>query len=128
MEFWIAALQAGIVETASDGTVKDGKGTYVVIFTAGERELWFQGLVDCHPSLIQSYRVELTGLSAIRLLLKHLRDCSNEEIVSDVVAYVNNKATITANNQNEAYPGVAFHTASDVDLLQEIWSHHSITQ
>eukprot|EP00957_Ditylum_brightwellii_P068315 5186220-Ditylum_brightwellii.AAC.1 len=49
-ELWIAVLQAGIVETASDGSVKNGKGTYVVIFTAGERELWFQGPVDCHPS------------------------------------------------------------------------------
>eukprot|EP00957_Ditylum_brightwellii_P031894 2418463-Ditylum_brightwellii.AAC.1 len=64
-EFWIAALQASIVETASDGSVKDGQGAYAVIFTAGGRELWFQGPVDCHPSLIQSYRAELTGLLAI---------------------------------------------------------------
>eukprot|EP00957_Ditylum_brightwellii_P059694 4532176-Ditylum_brightwellii.AAC.1 len=45
-EFWIAVLQAGIVETASDGSVKYGKGTYTVIYTAGERELRFQGPVD----------------------------------------------------------------------------------
>eukprot|EP00957_Ditylum_brightwellii_P116569 8891761-Ditylum_brightwellii.AAC.1 len=59
-EFWIAALQAGIVEIALDGSVKDGWGTYTVIFTAGGRDLWLQGPVDCHPSLIQSYRAELT--------------------------------------------------------------------
>eukprot|EP00957_Ditylum_brightwellii_P068316 5186221-Ditylum_brightwellii.AAC.1 len=59
-EFWIAALQAGIVESASDRSVKDNKGTYAVIFTVGERKIWFQGPVNCHPSLIQSYRAELT--------------------------------------------------------------------
>eukprot|EP00957_Ditylum_brightwellii_P160789 12241411-Ditylum_brightwellii.AAC.1 len=32
--FWIAALQSGIVVAASDSSVKDGKGTYAVIFKA----------------------------------------------------------------------------------------------
>eukprot|EP00957_Ditylum_brightwellii_P139172 10607609-Ditylum_brightwellii.AAC.1 len=38
-EFWMAALQAGIVVTASDGSVKEGRGTYAVIFKAGDSEL-----------------------------------------------------------------------------------------
>eukprot|EP00957_Ditylum_brightwellii_P148525 11309246-Ditylum_brightwellii.AAC.1 len=99
-------IETGIVETASDGSVKDGQGTYAVIFTAGGKELWFQGPVDCHPSLIQSYRAELTGLLAIKLLLKRLGDYSNEEIVSNIMAYLDNKSAVTANNQDDAYPGV----------------------
>eukprot|EP00957_Ditylum_brightwellii_P060889 4622246-Ditylum_brightwellii.AAC.1 len=38
-EFWMAALQAGIVVTASDGSVKHRRGTYTVIFKAGDSEL-----------------------------------------------------------------------------------------
>eukprot|EP00957_Ditylum_brightwellii_P126668 9654979-Ditylum_brightwellii.AAC.1 len=38
-EFWMAAMQAGIVVTASDGSVKDGRGTYAVIFMARDSEL-----------------------------------------------------------------------------------------
>eukprot|EP00957_Ditylum_brightwellii_P131652 10040506-Ditylum_brightwellii.AAC.1 len=38
---------------------------------------------------------------------------------------------VTANNQNGAFPGVASHTAPDIDILQEIWalgnSIHTIT-
>eukprot|EP00957_Ditylum_brightwellii_P077846 5916641-Ditylum_brightwellii.AAC.1 len=37
--FWMAALQAGIVITASDGSVKDSQGAYAVIFKAGDSEL-----------------------------------------------------------------------------------------
>eukprot|EP00957_Ditylum_brightwellii_P151038 11501029-Ditylum_brightwellii.AAC.1 len=55
VDFWIVALQSGIVVAASDSSVKDGKGMYAVIFKTGKKELQFQGPVDCHPSLLQSY-------------------------------------------------------------------------
>eukprot|EP00957_Ditylum_brightwellii_P191886 14607648-Ditylum_brightwellii.AAC.1 len=55
-EFWISALQAGTVEVVSDGSVKGGSGTYAVVFKSGKKLLWFQGPVDCHPQLLQSYQ------------------------------------------------------------------------
>eukprot|EP00957_Ditylum_brightwellii_P206565 15349026-Ditylum_brightwellii.AAC.1 len=109
VDFWIAALQSGIVVAASDGLVKDGKGTYAVIFKAGEKELRFQGPVDCHPSLLQL-------------------DYSQEEIECEVIAHVDNTAAVTANNQDSAFPGVAAHMAPDIDVLQEIWTLRSITK
>eukprot|EP00957_Ditylum_brightwellii_P199362 15195748-Ditylum_brightwellii.AAC.1 len=50
-EFWISALQYGIVTVASDGSVKNGCGSYAVVFQAGEKTIWFQGPVYGHPSL-----------------------------------------------------------------------------
>eukprot|EP00957_Ditylum_brightwellii_P193949 14770470-Ditylum_brightwellii.AAC.1 len=43
------------------------------------------------------------------------------------MAHVDNISAVTANNQEGAFPGVAAHTASDFDLLQEIWSYWSFT-
>eukprot|EP00957_Ditylum_brightwellii_P027898 2108057-Ditylum_brightwellii.AAC.1 len=80
VDFWVAALQSRIVETASDSLVKDGIGSYAVIFLAGDNEFRFQGPVDCHPSMIQSYQAELTGLLAIWILISCLKDYSKEEV------------------------------------------------
>eukprot|EP00957_Ditylum_brightwellii_P205879 15345830-Ditylum_brightwellii.AAC.1 len=110
------------------GLVKDGRGTYMVIFKAGEKELWFQGPVDCHPSLLQAYQAELTGLLVIKYLLKCLGDYSQEEIECEGTAHANNTAAITTNNQDSAFPGAAAHTASDIDVLQEICSLPSTTK
>eukprot|EP00957_Ditylum_brightwellii_P208023 15355529-Ditylum_brightwellii.AAC.1 len=123
----MATLQAGIVVTAPDGSVKDSHGTYVVIFKAGNSELQFQGPVDYHPLLIQSYRAELTGLLAIQALLKCLSDNCKEEIMSEVIAHIDNISAVAANNQVGPSLGVAAHTKSDIDLLQEIWSYQSST-
>eukprot|EP00957_Ditylum_brightwellii_P209719 15362919-Ditylum_brightwellii.AAC.1 len=127
VKFWITALQSGIVVTASDGSVKDGQGTYAVIFMAGDKELRFQGPVDCHPLLLQSYRAELTGLLAIWVLLECLSNYRREDISGKVLAYVNNVSAMNANNQEGAFPGEAAHTAPDFDLLQEIWSYRLFT-
>eukprot|EP00957_Ditylum_brightwellii_P047774 3629298-Ditylum_brightwellii.AAC.1 len=35
---------------------------------------------------------------------------------------------MTTNNQDSAFPRVAAYTASDIDVLQEIWSLQSITK
>eukprot|EP00957_Ditylum_brightwellii_P175455 13357552-Ditylum_brightwellii.AAC.1 len=91
-----------MVETALDGSVNDGQGTYMVIFIAGGKGLWFQ-----RPCL---------------------SNYSNEEIVSKVMPYVDNIAAVAASSQYGAYPGVASHTALDIDLLQEICSYCSTTQ
>eukprot|EP00957_Ditylum_brightwellii_P035001 2653013-Ditylum_brightwellii.AAC.1 len=38
-EFWISALQSGIVTVASDGSVKDGCRTYAIVFQSGEKAM-----------------------------------------------------------------------------------------
>eukprot|EP00957_Ditylum_brightwellii_P092854 7068922-Ditylum_brightwellii.AAC.1 len=43
------------------------------------------------------------------------------------MAHLDNVVAVSANNQEGAFPGVVAHTASDFDLLQEIWSHWSYT-
>eukprot|EP00957_Ditylum_brightwellii_P141519 10780847-Ditylum_brightwellii.AAC.1 len=45
-------FQSGMVEISSDGLVKEGCGTYAIIFKSGNQEVHFQGPVDCHPSLL----------------------------------------------------------------------------
>eukprot|EP00957_Ditylum_brightwellii_P198024 15087267-Ditylum_brightwellii.AAC.1 len=37
------------------------------------------------------------------------------------MAHVDNISTVSANNQDGPFPGVASHTASDIDILQKIW-------
>eukprot|EP00957_Ditylum_brightwellii_P048304 3665944-Ditylum_brightwellii.AAC.1 len=53
-DFWLSALQDGTVEVASDGLVKDN------FSKSGKQVIRIQGPVNCHPTMIQSYRVELT--------------------------------------------------------------------
>eukprot|EP00957_Ditylum_brightwellii_P199103 15176855-Ditylum_brightwellii.AAC.1 len=64
IEFWLAAFQYGTLVGTSDGSVKNG-----------------QGPVDCHPSLLQSYRAELTGILAVYCILKCMRKYSKEEFL-----------------------------------------------
>eukprot|EP00957_Ditylum_brightwellii_P204892 15341255-Ditylum_brightwellii.AAC.1 len=87
VDYWVTALQSGIVETASDGSVKNGIGSCAVIFSAGDKEL------------------------------------RGEEIENQVLAHVDNITMVAMNNRVDQYTRVAAHTASDIDLLQEIWSH-----
>eukprot|EP00957_Ditylum_brightwellii_P171884 13085169-Ditylum_brightwellii.AAC.1 len=99
----MATLQSGIVVAVSNGSAKDGRGTYA------------------------SYRSELTGLLAIQALLKCLIDYCKEHILSKVMAHGDNVSALSVNNQERAFPGVAAHTSSDFDLLQEICSYRSFT-
>eukprot|EP00957_Ditylum_brightwellii_P110082 8396154-Ditylum_brightwellii.AAC.1 len=43
-------------------------------------------------------------------------------VTTEVTTHVDNIAAVAMNNLNEPYPGVAAHTGSDIDILQEIWS------
>eukprot|EP00957_Ditylum_brightwellii_P143911 10966099-Ditylum_brightwellii.AAC.1 len=47
--------------------------------------------------------------------------------MAQVTVYVDNKAAVAMNNIETAYPGVAAHTASDIDILQAIWSYQMAT-
>eukprot|EP00957_Ditylum_brightwellii_P000185 15215-Ditylum_brightwellii.AAC.1 len=47
--------------------------------------------------------------------------------MAQVTAYINNKAAVVMNNIETAYLGVAAHTASDIDILQAIWSYQKST-
>eukprot|EP00957_Ditylum_brightwellii_P016114 1213477-Ditylum_brightwellii.AAC.1 len=47
--------------------------------------------------------------------------------MAQVTAYVNNKAAVAMNNIETTYPGVAAHTASDIDILQAIWLYQKST-
>eukprot|EP00957_Ditylum_brightwellii_P010694 809987-Ditylum_brightwellii.AAC.1 len=116
---WVEAFRTGNVEAASDGSVKSGISTYAVVFTSGRKHLRFQGLIDCHPALIQSYRAELTSLLVIYYFmwcLSTFAQCSCPEIP----AHVDNSAAVTANNVEELAPGFAEHTCSDFDILNKI--------
>eukprot|EP00957_Ditylum_brightwellii_P067596 5131225-Ditylum_brightwellii.AAC.3 len=121
IDFWISALQAGTVEVALDGSMKEGCRTYAVIFKSGDKFIRFQGPVDCHLSLLQSYRTELMDILAIYYLLKYLRAFSTDTLKCKITAHVDSITVVNSNNQKKCFPGITAHTASGIDLLQEIW-------
>eukprot|EP00957_Ditylum_brightwellii_P111623 8514137-Ditylum_brightwellii.AAC.1 len=102
IDFWISALQTGTVEVVLDGLVKEGCRTYTVVFQSGDKFIQFQGPVDCHPSLLQGFSIDIF-------------EC-------EVTAYVDNIMAVNTNNQKKCFPGIAAHTALDIDLSQEIWA------
>eukprot|EP00957_Ditylum_brightwellii_P046924 3561361-Ditylum_brightwellii.AAC.1 len=52
----------------TDGSIKDRKGSYAVVFQASEEALSFTGPADCHPDLISSYQAELLAILASPML------------------------------------------------------------
>eukprot|EP00957_Ditylum_brightwellii_P071892 5464058-Ditylum_brightwellii.AAC.1 len=119
-DFWVSVLQADTVILGSDGLVKEGCGTYAVVFQSGKKEIRFQGPVNCHPSLILAYCAELTDILVIYHLLKCMTEYSKESFEIEVTAHVDNSTAVNANNQDHNYPGITSHTAPDIDLLMEI--------
>eukprot|EP00957_Ditylum_brightwellii_P005670 432249-Ditylum_brightwellii.AAC.1 len=117
-EIWVSALREGKVNLVSDRSVLHGKGTFAVIFKSAEREIHFQGLADCYPSLIQSYCAELTGILAIYYLLKCFKQYGSLDQSSEVIAHVDIISVVSMTNLDKEYPGVSSHTSSDIDILQ----------
>eukprot|EP00957_Ditylum_brightwellii_P206140 15347006-Ditylum_brightwellii.AAC.1 len=91
-----------------------------IVFQAGEKAIQFQGPVDGHPSCLQSYRAELTGILTIYHMLKCLKCYSKENFGIEITAHVDNITAVNANNQHQTYPGISSHTTSNIDLLLEI--------
>eukprot|EP00957_Ditylum_brightwellii_P004736 360124-Ditylum_brightwellii.AAC.1 len=60
--------------------------------------------MDCHPSLLQSYRAELASILAIYLLLQCLQEYSTDPLDIEVTAHVDNILAVNANNQVHTYP------------------------
>eukprot|EP00957_Ditylum_brightwellii_P203971 15337007-Ditylum_brightwellii.AAC.1 len=121
-DYWATMANDGKVSVTSDGSVRDVTGTYAVIFKTRDKEIRFQGLVDCHTSLIQLYCTELTGILTIYYLIQCIKKYSNIKITETLTSHVDNISVVAMNNQDGTYLGIAAHTCSDIDILQEIWS------
>eukprot|EP00957_Ditylum_brightwellii_P037335 2825805-Ditylum_brightwellii.AAC.1 len=121
-DLWLSVLQAGTVKVASNSLVKDNMHTYAVVFASGDQVIRFQGPVNCHTTMIQSYRAELTGILAIYDHVNCITDYRHKQIPIKMMAHVNNVLAVWRNNQDNVYPGILAHTASNVGILQEIWT------
>eukprot|EP00957_Ditylum_brightwellii_P204383 15338985-Ditylum_brightwellii.AAC.1 len=58
--YWIKDINDNRVTITSDGPVKSGSGTFAVILQSNTQELCFQGPINCYPTLLESYKAELT--------------------------------------------------------------------
>eukprot|EP00957_Ditylum_brightwellii_P188289 14334380-Ditylum_brightwellii.AAC.1 len=115
------ALKEGRVTITLDGLVKSQTGTYAVIFQVGKSEICFQGPVDCHTDLLQSYRAELAEILAAYYLVQCFKTFFDVQTLLRLTAHVDNISAVKINNFDAAFPGVTAHTGSDVDLLLDIW-------
>eukprot|EP00957_Ditylum_brightwellii_P006575 498276-Ditylum_brightwellii.AAC.1 len=70
--FWIKALNNSSVMLACGGSIRDGKGSYAAVLTAGDHTLQFHGLVFCQPTILALYRAELSGILALHYLIQPL--------------------------------------------------------
>eukprot|EP00957_Ditylum_brightwellii_P126698 9657167-Ditylum_brightwellii.AAC.1 len=62
MDYWIDALNRGIVTIATDGSVLNKKGYFATVLHTDQQQLQFQGPCDGDSSLMTSYQTELTGI------------------------------------------------------------------
>jgi hypothetical protein len=60
--FWIQALNNGKVIITTNGSDAHRKGYFAVVLHTETETICFQGLCDGNPSMIMSYRTELTGI------------------------------------------------------------------
>ena len=97
---WIEQLKQGKVESAMVGLVKDGVGTYVVVLKCEDSNIRFQGPVDCHLDLIQSYRAELMGILSLSYFLWCITSMMKEDIPAQK-AHIDNLLAVRVNNEKE---------------------------
>eukprot|EP00957_Ditylum_brightwellii_P043864 3326131-Ditylum_brightwellii.AAC.1 len=68
-EYWIDALNKGLVTIATDGSVANQKGYYATILHTDQKQLRFQGQCNGAKSLMTSYWTKLAGILAVLYLL-----------------------------------------------------------
>eukprot|EP00957_Ditylum_brightwellii_P053232 4036529-Ditylum_brightwellii.AAC.1 len=118
--FWIEELNKGSLTNVTDGSVKDGKGSYAVILKAGNQTLQFQGPVFCHLNLIASYQAELSGILALHYLLLTFVSFAGRPITEPTLLYCDNKAAVAASSEAATWPRMTTQLALDIDLITEI--------
>eukprot|EP00957_Ditylum_brightwellii_P019049 1434080-Ditylum_brightwellii.AAC.2 len=118
--YWITIISDIRVTITSDGLVKAGTGTFAVILKMDDQDLYFQGPVDCHQTLIESYQSKLTGILATYYILQCLKEYIQQSIQSDLVLHVDSISATAVNNIKEKYRGVTAHNRLDVDIIVEI--------
>eukprot|EP00957_Ditylum_brightwellii_P075960 5774340-Ditylum_brightwellii.AAC.1 len=68
-KYWMTVLNKCHVKIATVGSVAQRKGHFAVMIHTKDETLEFQGLCDCHPDLLSSYRA---GILAILYFLNSL--------------------------------------------------------
>jgi hypothetical protein len=119
VEYWIKAFNNNKVTIATDGSVANKKGYFVVVLHTDKALLKFQGPCGCHLSLVSLYCTKLTGILSALYLLCALATFTNTPILPSQELICDNMAAVQQLNAS-TLPGLKAHMAMDFDVINEI--------
>eukprot|EP00957_Ditylum_brightwellii_P040686 3079854-Ditylum_brightwellii.AAC.1 len=115
------ALQQDQIHIATDGSVADIQGYFVVVFHMDIQMLQFQGPCNGLPLLMTSYRSELSGILTTLYFIDALQDFIKESVLAQLSLYCDNFAAVFSLKATTA-PGVKSHLCPDYDVVSKVWS------
>eukprot|EP00957_Ditylum_brightwellii_P010104 763619-Ditylum_brightwellii.AAC.1 len=114
VDYWISALQQGQVHIATDSSIADRKGYFVVVFHTDTQMLQFQGPCNGLPLLMKSYRFELSSILATLYFINALQDFTKDSVLAQLPLYCDNFVAVLSLKATTA-PGVKSHLCPDYD-------------
>eukprot|EP00957_Ditylum_brightwellii_P058015 4399422-Ditylum_brightwellii.AAC.1 len=97
-EYWIDALNKGIVTIETDSSVANCTGYYTTVMYTHLQQICFQGPCNGAKLLMMSYQTELAGVLATVYLLHILSSYSQMQITTKQTILCDNKAVISRAN------------------------------